>query len=82
MAKVEGSEMAFPNLQAEMSRYEVDEEAIASAAQRSVKTIQNWFKGKGEPSYTQAQAIRDECFPSMPIEYLFSTQPLDLAKVS
>lgn len=81
MAIAKGSEMAFPNLQAEMSRYGVDEEAVAGAAKRSVKTIQNWFKGKGEPSYTQAQAIRDQCFPSMEIEYLFSNQPLDLAKV-
>lgn len=72
----------LPNLEAEMSRHSIDEEAVAKAASRSVKTIQNWFKGKGEPSYTQAKDIRDQCFPGMEIEYLFDSKPLDVRKVS
>lgn len=62
----------LPNLKAEMSRHSVGEEEIARAAGRSVKTIQNWLRGKGEPSYSQAKSIRDTCFPSMEIEYLFA----------
>lgn len=72
----------LPNLEAEMSRHDVDESAVAKAASRSVKTIQNWFKGKGEPSYTQARDIRDQCFPGMEIEYLFDSRPIDIRKVS
>lgn len=67
----------LPNLAAEMSRHSVEEEAVAAAAHRGVKTIQNWFKGKGEPSYRQAKAIRDSCFPKMDIEYLFNSTPID-----
>lgn len=72
----------LPNLEAEMSRHSVEEEDIAKAASRSVKTIQNWLRGKGEPSYTQAKEIRDRCFPGMEIEYLFDSEPLDIRKVS
>lgn len=72
----------LPNLEAEMSRHSVEEEDIAKAASRSVKTIQNWFRGKGGPSYTQAKEIRDQCFPGMEIEYLFDSKPLDIRKVS
>lgn len=70
----------LPNLEAEMARYAVDEEDIARVASRSVKTVQNWFKGKGEPSFTQAKAIRDQLFPNMEIEYLFEPEPLPYVK--
>ena len=62
----------LPNLQQEMDSCDVSEASIAVAANRSTRTIQNWFDGIGEPSYSQAKAIRDSLFPEMDIEYLFS----------
>lgn len=69
----------LPNLKAEMERYSVDEAAVASAASRTKKTVQNWFKGIGEPSYLQAKRIKDELFPDFEIEYLFSPEPINPA---
>lgn len=60
------------NLQIEMKGQGVSEAAIAVAANRSTRTIQNWFLGIGEPSYSQALSIRNNLFPSMEIEYLFA----------
>ena len=65
----------FPILQQEMKNNDVSEAAIAVAANRSTRTIQNWFIGVGEPSYSQALAIRDNLFPTMEIEYLFADSP-------
>jgi len=65
----------LPNLQQEMKEHGVSEAAIAVAANRSTRTIQNWFIGVGEPSYSQARAIRDDLFPTMEIEYLFADTP-------
>ena len=62
----------LPNLQQEMVDCEVSEAAVAVAADRSTRTIQNWFDGIGEPSYSQALSIREKLFPSLDIEYLFS----------
>ena len=65
----------FPVLQQEMKSHGVSEAAIAVATNRSTRTIQNWFVGVGEPSYSQALAIRDNLFPTLEIEYLFSDTP-------
>ena len=67
----------LPNLQREMNACDVSEASIAVAANRSTRTIQNWFDGIGEPTYSQAKAIRDSLFPSMEIEYLFSDTHTD-----
>lgn len=65
----------LPNLQTEMENCNVSEAAVAVAANRSTRTIQNWFDGIGEPTYSQALAIRNNLFPSMEIEYLFADEP-------
>lgn len=66
----------FPNLQIEMENCDVSEAAVAVAANRSIRTIQNWFDGIGEPTYSQALAIRNDLFPSMEIEYLFAGETM------
>ena len=66
----------FPVLQQEMKNQGVSEADLAVATNRTTRTIQNWFGGVGEPSYSQALAIRDSLFPSMEIEYLFSDTPI------
>lgn len=76
------SKTGFPNLRAEMSRFKIDEEAIAGLMECDPKTVGNWVDGKTEPSYSQALAIRDEFFPGMSIEYLFSSTPLDVSVAS
>ena len=65
----------LPNLQIEMENRGVSEAAVAVAAKRTTRTIQNWFDGVGEPTYSQALAIRNDLFPSMEIEYLFASDP-------
>lgn len=66
----------LPNLQAEMQRFGIDEVSIAIAAKRTKKTVQNWFNGIGEPSFSQAKAIRDLHFPDFQMEYLFAKEPI------
>ena len=64
--------MAFlPNLAAEMDRYSITEEDIAEAASCDVEEVKSWFKGDHEPTFAQANAIRDLYFPMLDFVYLF-----------
>ena len=68
--------VAFPNLAAEMTRYQVQQKDLSTATNKSRPTISNWLCGKSEISNADCKAIRDKLFPSLSIDYLFDSQPL------
>ena len=68
--------MKYPNLIAEMARLNINENDIAFVAQRSIDTVRNWLKGKGEFPIGIALEVQAKFFPTYSITYLFSTEPI------
>ncbi len=70
----------YPNFAAEMARSDLSyDDVYATAADSTGKTkdtVSNWINGRaGELPITAAIAIRNEYFPTLAIEYLFSSTP-------
>lgn len=68
--------MAYPNLIAEMTRLNITENDLAAEVGRSTDTVRNWLKGKGDIPVGKAFIIQAKFFPTYPIDYLFSTEPI------
>lgn len=69
--------MAYPNLKAELSRTGVTHKQIAALLGKNKSTISAKVHGRnGGFNIAQAYAIRDEFFPDMTIDYLFSDTPM------
>jgi len=64
----------FPNLRAEMARYEIKTKDVAEALNVSHKTINNKLSGKTPFMLQEALRIRDNFFPKASLEYLFTTE--------
>ncbi len=73
--------MLYPNLEAEMKRFGVDQRDIAQRTGKHVTTISDWMNGKVDSAFPVKQAIKvqRELFPTLPIEYLFDEQPIQRA---
>jgi hypothetical protein len=67
--------MVYPNLIAEMKRLSIEPRDIAATVGRSVDTVNNWLKGKGEFPIGKAFAVQEQYFPTLSIKYLFSPTP-------
>lgn len=63
--------MTYPNLKAEMARYDISKDAVAVAAGVSTRTVYNWLHTNSCPSLEQAKAIRKQLFPDLDLSYLF-----------
>ena len=61
------------NLAAEMARFGVSNAAIQGVLHCSLKTVVNKVGGVTEFTVSEAMKIRDELFPGLRIEYLFSS---------
>lgn len=73
---------AFPNLTAEMCRYQISNDDLAKIAGVSAKTIKNKLSGKTEFNLSEIKKIA-AFFPAATISYLFADKPItqdDLAK--
>ena len=71
----------YPNFAAEMARsgkdYGVLYDEIATALNKSSDTVSNWFTGRsGQLPTNAAMLVQDKFFPSFPINYLFSEEPI------
>lgn len=62
------------NLSAEMARFGVTIRSIQLLLSCSYKTVQNKLNDTTEFTVREAMKIRDEFFPGMRIEYLFSEE--------
>ena len=61
------------NLSAEMARYGVTNADIQKLLSCTDKTVRNKIGGMSEFSISEAFKIRDTFFPSLRVEYLFSS---------
>jgi plasmid maintenance system antidote protein VapI len=68
----------YPNLSAEMRRYGVKQEEIANGIGRTPETVSRWLTGKNPLTVEDAFKIREQFFPSMSIDYLFSEKPMTI----
>lgn len=62
----------FPNLDAEMAREKIGEREIAAVIDVDRRTAWNKLNGHTRLYYDEAMAIKDNLFPAVPLEYLFS----------
>lgn len=68
--------MAYPNLDAELSRYGINREEVANLIHKSVPTISLRINGnRSDFTISECQTIRDAFFPDMSLDYLFSKEP-------
>jgi len=67
----------FPNLKAEMARFNVSIDEIAEIANVSLRTAR--YKLDGESEFTRAEIfkIKNNLFPKLSVEYLFATEATD-----
>lgn len=63
------------NLVAEMARARVTRIDLGTVINKNPKTVGEKIKGNYEFSLGEAQAIRDEYFPGLALEYLFADTP-------
>lgn len=64
----------FPNLNAEMSRFEIEQKDIAKALKKGADGISLKFNGKRAWLLDEAKKIKSEFFPQFTIDYLFATK--------
>ena len=68
--------MAYPNLSAEMKRYNITEKHIAALVGRTPSTVKEWLKGEGDFPLKKAKKTQKELFPQCDFMYLFSEEPI------
>ena len=68
----------YPNLVAEMTRFGVTNSEVAKAANYDPSTISQWINGRRKSPFPIAAAmrVRNDLFPGMSLEYLFSEEPV------
>ena len=68
--------MAYPNLTAELKRYGIQQDELASRIGTTPETISRWMNGKTKMPVEACFRIKREVFPSMSIDYLFASEPI------
>jgi hypothetical protein len=62
----------FPNLRAEMSRYGVSKDDIATCLDVNEKTARDKLAGKYYFNIMEMKKIKTKFFPTMTLDYIFS----------
>lgn len=62
----------FPNLSAEMARYGITNKDLARVTGKTERTITDKISGRTDFTWPEIVTIRDELFPGISVEYLFS----------
>lgn len=70
----------FPNLKAEMARYNLNCAQVAASIGRSTSGLDNRLRGKATLSIGDAIIIHDKFFPNMSYDYLFASEPIEFSK--
>lgn len=70
----------YLNLIKEMEVRGYTQKRMAEAARMAESSLSDTLKGKRAFRFTEALAIRDELFPGMNLEYLFSTKKEEAVK--
>lgn len=66
--------MGYPNLKAEMARSNYGIKDLMDVTGKSRAGISNNLNGRGKFSIDESLKIRNSLFPSMSIDYLFSSE--------
>jgi hypothetical protein len=64
----------YANLKAEMARRNIEIPVLMRITGKSRAAVSNYLNGRGSFSVTEAIQIRDELFPGLTIDYLFSRE--------
>lgn len=64
----------FPNLNAEMARANMTALDLAKATHKTIRSVRDKMTGRSEFTLNEIFVIRNELFPGMSIEYLFSKE--------
>ena len=64
----------YPNLRAEMARYNIKAASLAELLEISYDSVINKLNGKTDFTRSEIFKIRDNCFPNLKLEYLFDTE--------
>lgn len=67
----------YPNLEAEMARKKIRNEAIAKVIDKDVRSVRNKKAGVTEFTFNETVQIRDKFFPGVSLEYLFEQEDSD-----
>lgn len=69
--------MLYPNLEAEMKRFGLDQSDIARTTGKHATTISDWMNGKVDSAFPVKHALKvqRELFPDLDVEYLFAEEP-------
>lgn len=75
--------MTYPNLEAEISRFDYSIEDICAVLGKNSRTVRDWMDGKecGFP-IPLAFKLKEEMFPDCSIDYLFSDEPMQIKEVT
>jgi transcriptional regulator with XRE-family HTH domain len=76
----EVSNLAYPNLSAELRRYGITQEQMAERIGRKPETVSRWMNGKNSMPVCECFRIREELFPTMSVDYLFASEPMGSTK--
>jgi transcriptional regulator with XRE-family HTH domain len=68
--------MSYPNLSAELKRYDITQEEMAERIGRKPETVSRWLNGKSKMPVEACFQIKEIIFPSMSVDYLFSNEPM------
>lgn len=68
--------MAYPNLEAEMKRFNYSYSDLANIVGKNERTVSSWMEGKecGFP-IPAAFKVKETLFPGKTIDYLFANEP-------
>lgn len=65
--------MGYPNLRAEMSRFNIGIKDLMIVTGKSRPGVSNNLNGRGKFSIDESIAIRNAYFPKLSIDYLFAS---------
>ena len=68
--------LAFPNLQAELSRVDMCNKDLAEMIGVDPSVVSRWFNGKQKMPVSACFLIKERVFPRLSIDYLFSPEPI------
>jgi transcriptional regulator with XRE-family HTH domain len=68
--------MTYPNLVAELKRYGISQDEMASRIGTTPETVSRWINGKSKMPVEICFRIKTEVFPTMSVDYLFASEPI------
>jgi transcriptional regulator with XRE-family HTH domain len=67
--------MAYPNLAAEMKRFGISQEEMASRIGTTPVTVSRWLNGHNKMPVEACFRVKQALFPDLSVDYLFSDTP-------